>query len=183
MRQLQAVTGKKVKPDYKAQIEGRIPNLLGEYQLKENKAYMAEQAQREEEALAYNKKQQTTANTIGLANLGLAAYLGNESNKNLAGILGGDTVKETSKGLPSLTDLGSKVSAHPYKMAGSVAAGQLLGPSVGKSLPFGGEAEKDIVGSGLVGGGTGYLLTGDPYSAAIAGLTSAGISAVSNWFD
>ena len=203
--QLGAVTGKRIKPNYSAQIEGRIPNLLAEYQAKEDKAYRDEVLASDQkyndqtlalqrDALENQKKQTQTANTINTGSLLLSAYLGLESNKNLASILGGDVAKEAAKGggqemiksaassgFPSLSDLGSKITGSPYKMAGSVAIGQMAGSSVGSLLPFGGEAEKEIIGSGLAAGAAGYLLTGDPYSAAMSGLTSAGLSSISHW--
>ena len=181
--QLGAVTGKRIKPDYGAQIRGRVPGLLSEYQAKENRAYSDKILTMREEEFENQKKQTRTANTTNTGNLLLSAYLGHESNKNLASILGGDAAKGAAKGggLPTLSELGSKVTSAPLKMAGSVAFGQVAGKSVGGLLPFGGEKDKEVIGSGLAAGAAGYLLTGDPYSAAISGLTSAGLSAISHW--
>jgi len=93
--QLSAVTGRRIRPGYTADINARARNLPSLYALKDRTKYdeanlqlakdrLATDTQTARDALEYRKKQDEKTNALGLINLGVTTGLSARKNRILA---------------------------------------------------------------------------------------------------
>ena len=215
---MQAVMGRRLPRNDTAINEAmaaRLPALYAAQQDREwnEKVFETEQDWKkqelalEQEAFEESKRQAKRANLINLANVGASAWLANEQNSSLKEALNaddgavietpGELAKMASGSTPFFSkegagDLGNWTGAlkdHYLAIPGGVLAGATLGKQLGREyIPFGGEKEKEILGSALVSGGNTYLASGgDIYSTVMSGMIGGAVGAIdfgesNSWF-
>ncbi len=149
------------------------------------------------ESLETAKKQSKKANLINLANVGASAWMAHSQNNALKEALNADDgeVIETPsefikagisssgnsvpffsrEGAGSLGNWTGALKDHYLAIPGGVLTGMTLGKQLGKEyIPFGGEKEKEMMGSALVSGGTTYLASGGDIYSTVASAVIGG---------
>ncbi|MBI9087448.1 MAG: hypothetical protein JEZ11_27915 [Desulfobacterales bacterium] len=171
----------------------------------DERVFAAEQDWRKrEEALARDKlevsqDQARKANLISLANVATSAYMGKEQNNALSRTINADDgAKDASAteavkmgadsankffSMEGAGDAGNWLGAlkdHYVAIPAGILAGTSLGSELGKEyIPFGGQREREIMGSALVSGATTYLASGgDVYSTVISAVGGGAVEAL-----
>ncbi len=157
------------------------------------------------EALEQKKKQARTANLISLADVAATAYLSREQNHALADTLnaddavpessateavrmatplasGGDAPFFSREGAGDLKNWTGALKDHWLAIPAGVVTGVGLGRDLGREyVPFGGEAEKEAIGSAVVSGGTTYLASGGDIYSSVVSAVAGGIAGGFGW--
>ncbi len=158
------------------------------------------------ESLEASKDQAKKANLINLANVGASAWTAHSQNNALKEALNADdgevieTPSELAKtafssvgnsapffskqGAGDLSNWTGALKDHYLAIPGGVLAGATLGRKLGREyIPFGGEKEKEMMGSALVSGGTTYLASGGDIYSTIASAVIGGAMGASDLGD
>ena len=192
-RQLQAVTGRRSLPSSEvAKINAQVPFLpelfrrrsesefqdrlfdLNERQLEEDIAF-------QNQNLALRRKQGRTANIIAAGTLGANVFFSRRGNQAAESIFGGgDAVSGVSAVAQPKGFFDTSSTFGKLKVAGlGGLAGTFLGPSIGKAIGIGGEAEQRAIGGAVVGGLTSGLTSNFDLFSTIGGAVLGAAGGVS----